>query len=100
MTKSTPRSPGGIDRNRDTRPAPAVPLARYFEHFVWYINMPLAAICFYVTTIDNNGALPALTGAPMAETLRMFKMPNITLSVFYFILSFWVFPVIATRLNY
>jgi hypothetical protein len=58
--------------------------------------MPIAVICWVVTMVDNNGAL---TGAPMVDTLRMFKMPSMLLSVGYFILSFTAFPLFAAWLN-
>jgi hypothetical protein len=71
------------------------PLLWYIESFIWYINMPLATVCWVVTMVDNNGGL---TGVRMEDSLRAFKMPYLGVSVAYFMLSFFVFPVLAVWL--
>ena len=74
------------------RPPYRRPLLWYIESFLWYINMPLATVCWVVTMVDNNGGL---TGVRMGDTLRLLKMPHLGLSIAYYMLSFFVFPVLA-----
>jgi hypothetical protein len=68
------------------------PLLWYIESFIWYINMPLATVCWVVTMVDTNGGL---MGVRMEDTLRLFKMPYLGLSIAYYMLSFFVFPILA-----
>jgi uncharacterized membrane protein YqjE len=54
--------------------------------------MPLATVCWVVTMVDNKGGL---TGVRMEDTLRLFKMPHLGLSIAYYMLSFFAFPVLV-----
>jgi hypothetical protein len=74
------------------RPLYRRPLLWYVEAFLWYINMPLATVCWVVTMVDNKGGL---TGVRMEDTLRLFKMPHLGLSIAYYMLSFFAFPVLV-----
>jgi hypothetical protein len=94
--KSPPSSsPSQTSRSPSRRILRRTPLLWYIESFIWYINMPLATVCWVVTMVDTNGGL---TGVRMEDTLRLFKMPHLGLSIAYYMLSFFVFPVLAVWL--
>jgi hypothetical protein len=80
---------------RITRPARRTPLTWYIEFFFWYINTPLAHVCWVVTMIDNKGGL---TGVRLEEFWRIFKMPSMALSTVWYLLSMLVFPLLASWL--
>lgn len=67
----------------------------YIEFFFWYINTLFAHVCWVVTMIDNKGGL---TGVRLEEFWRVFKMPSLELSIVYYLLSMFVFPLLASWL--
>ena len=87
----TPRNTGGDQHS--TRPAHRKPPPRLLESFFWYINIPLAHVCWVVTMIDENGGL---TGVRLEEFWRTFKMPHMGLSIAYYMLSTLVLPLLST----
>jgi hypothetical protein len=85
----------------ESRPSSTLPARRrtppvwYIEFFFWYINTLLAHVCWVVTMIDNKGGL---TGVRLQEFWRIFKLPSVALSVVYYLLSMFIFPLLSSWL--
>jgi hypothetical protein len=103
LCKSAMETPHSTKENhRSTRNNPhsthlvrRTPLVWYIEFFFWYINTPIAHVCWVVTMIDNKGGL---TGVRLEEFWRIFKMPSMALSTVWYLLSMLVFPLLASWL--
>lgn len=78
-----------------TRLARRTSSLRFLEYFFWYINIPIAHLCWVITMIDENGGL---MGVRMENFWRTFKMPSLGLSLIYYVLSMFVFPLLASWL--
>jgi len=89
------RPSGAKGDHQSTHPARHALSFRFLESFFWYINIPLAHICWVVTMIDQNRGL---TGVRLEEFWRTFKIPSLGLSIAYYMLSMFVFPLLSTWL--
>jgi len=83
------------ESHHNTRPARGTPPIWFLDFFLWYINIPIAHICWVVTMIDVNGGL---TGVRMEEFWRLFKIPDLGVSIVYYLASMFLFPLLASCL--
>lgn len=70
-------------------------LARYFEAFVWFVNMPSAVCSYAITLLDENDAMGS---TPIVRILRLWRMPGLIPALLYLIAAFSAFPIAAAML--